>query len=470
MTGDSSTAQSSRPPSGGGRITQYRDLFGKPGVTVSPIGYTNFPDVSVGYLNNGADFGPDTGGTTTCGIQEALNVNHYVRLIDSFEQPYIITTPISVSSYQTLEGCGKYATKISTPSAGSIATPMMQWKQVATLNTNLKLKGFQLVGDNSSGTGLLLLDQFAVEGSSQSVLSDLYINETGANLSANLGGCEDTVLSDCIIGNTGGQALEWLIPYGEGWMRNCSFNGATLQGQLFVLSGVEIGTTGTNNAGTLIVQNIPLPSGQSEATAVYLWDGYSNGNSTWTKAPLRIVQGSGNPGTGVSVRMKGNFYISGGSAAAIDNFSGSPPTIPTFIDVQGTNFYSFTGSAIPLANNYANLTILAKSASGYNVTMPQATMGTNPPVSGTVYQNTSGVDIEIYLPVTFTPTAGSASSLTPALGATSSPSGLPVVSVPAGTALDSFVLTYRLRVPSTYYFSFTITNGSLGTAGVVLAS
>jgi hypothetical protein len=44
-------------------------VAGRPTVTVSPVG-----SESLGYLpNNGADFGPDTPGTKTCGIQEAVN-------------------------------------------------------------------------------------------------------------------------------------------------------------------------------------------------------------------------------------------------------------------------------------------------------------------------------------------------------------------------------------------------------------
>jgi hypothetical protein len=44
---------------------------------VSPIGLS-----STGIFNNGADFGPDTPGTTTCGIQEALNALPSYSTID----------------------------------------------------------------------------------------------------------------------------------------------------------------------------------------------------------------------------------------------------------------------------------------------------------------------------------------------------------------------------------------------------
>jgi hypothetical protein len=49
-------------------IGQWADLTGAPFVTVSPVG------IAKGYpTNNGANYGPDTPGTTTCGIQEAID-------------------------------------------------------------------------------------------------------------------------------------------------------------------------------------------------------------------------------------------------------------------------------------------------------------------------------------------------------------------------------------------------------------
>jgi hypothetical protein len=48
----------------------WQTIIGKPYVTVSPIGIANG---GLKGINNGADFGPDTPGTTTCGINEAIN-------------------------------------------------------------------------------------------------------------------------------------------------------------------------------------------------------------------------------------------------------------------------------------------------------------------------------------------------------------------------------------------------------------
>ena len=50
--------------------TLWRDITGRPYITVSSKGLANGLSE---YFNDGADFGPDTPGTATCGIQEAIN-------------------------------------------------------------------------------------------------------------------------------------------------------------------------------------------------------------------------------------------------------------------------------------------------------------------------------------------------------------------------------------------------------------
>ena len=53
---------------------EQKTIIGKPEITVSAKGIANGTSV---YLNDGADFGPDTPGTTTNGIAEWINANKY---------------------------------------------------------------------------------------------------------------------------------------------------------------------------------------------------------------------------------------------------------------------------------------------------------------------------------------------------------------------------------------------------------
>ena len=84
---------------------EQKTIIGKPEITVSAKGIVNGTSV---YLNDGADFGPDTKlGTTTpeqygppytatSGIQEALNTKKNVRLIDG---QFNVSSPSIMSTY-----------------------------------------------------------------------------------------------------------------------------------------------------------------------------------------------------------------------------------------------------------------------------------------------------------------------------------------------------------------------------------
>ena len=89
---------------------------------------------------------------------------------------------------------------------------------------------------------------------------------------------------------------------------------------------------------------------------------------------------------------------------------------------------------------------------------------TNPPASGTVYQNTNPYGIEIDLPV-YATTAATAGYVTVAKGATSKPTAIANQYVSGGT-LDTSEQIIRLRVPAGWYYEFTGSGVTLGTASV----
>ncbi len=88
-------------------------------------------------------------------------------------------------------------------------------------------------------------------------------------------------------------------------------------------------------------------------------------------------------------------------------------------------------------------------------------------VTATVYQNTTVVPQELYLPVTFTPTGSAASTCAVALGTSATPPTIGTETVPIGTALDSFIKIMHLRIPPGWYYEFTVTNATIGTAMLV---
>ena len=89
---------------------------------------------------------------------------------------------------------------------------------------------------------------------------------------------------------------------------------------------------------------------------------------------------------------------------------------------------------------------------------------TNPPVSGTIYQNTNGYDIEIDLPADAA-TSGTAGYVTIAKGATSTPTAIGNQYV-SGDTSDTSEQIIRLKVPANWYYSFTASGVTFGTASV----
>ena len=96
-----------------------------------------------------------------------------------------------------------------------------------------------------------------------------------------------------------------------------------------------------------------------------------------------------------------------------------------------------------------------------NATPTTPTLSANPPVSGTVYQNTTGGPIIIVIPITATAVGGSAQL---ALGSTSSPAdwgGAEQIGV------SGELHNVQLLVPNGWYWSVTTTNATIGTASVL---
>ena len=91
-------------------------------------------------------------------------------------------------------------------------------------------------------------------------------------------------------------------------------------------------------------------------------------------------------------------------------------------------------------------------------------LAANPPVTATVYQNTNPTDIEIDLPV-YATTAGTAGYVTIAKGPTSTPTAIGNQYVNGATSSTSTDII-KLRVPAGWYYSFTASGVTFGTASV----
>ena len=89
----------------------------------------------------------------------------------------------------------------------------------------------------------------------------------------------------------------------------------------------------------------------------------------------------------------------------------------------------------------------------YSIVPVVITLSANPPVSGTVYQNTNPYDIEIDLPV-YATTSGTAGYVTIAKGSTDTPTAIGNQYV-SGDTSSTATQIIRVRVPAGWYYEFT---------------
>lgn len=92
------------------------------------------------------------------------------------------------------------------------------------------------------------------------------------------------------------------------------------------------------------------------------------------------------------------------------------------------------------------------------------TLTANPPVSGTVYQNTNPYDIDILLPV-YASASGTAGTVAYGISATSTVTEMTPKFV-SGSTSSSAVDIVSVRVPAGWYFEFTASGVTFGTAVV----
>ena len=119
------------------------------------------------------------------------------------------------------------------------------------------------------------------------------------------------------------------------------------------------------------------------------------------------------------------------------------------------NFPVYTGSRVVIKSWGIN-------TDGTEPYSPTVTISANPPVSGTVYQNTNPYAIEIDLPV-YATTSGTAGYVTIAKGSTDTPTAIGNQYV-SGDTSSTATQIIRVRVPAGWYYEFTGSGVTFGTA------
>ena len=186
----------------------------------------------------------------------------------------------------------------------------------------------------------------------------------------------------------------------------------------------------------------------------YITGNYAGGNTITCNDTNNIIILSGNFGLGNVTPV----VISSGAIVDI-------------LSLRDAILFS-TVSDLPFVTNNGSLTYFDKKNVIFNSTDAESivfptnspSLSANPPASATVYQNTNPYDIEIDLPV-YATTAGTAGYVTIAKGATSTPSAIGNQYV-SGDTSDTSEQIIRLRVPAGWYYEFTASGVTFGTASV----
>ena len=214
-----------------------------------------------------------------------------------------------------------------------------------------------------------------------------------------------------------------------------------------------------------------VSGGFNRISGIYLY--YTGTNITTSppnitvSGPVNLISGIYTQGTYSSVFISmsgGDNKISNIAAHVNSNTS-------VIVDTSNYNVFSdmylygpTTGTAfsLPSTDVIKNIVMINSSTNAIIPLVP--TLSANPPVSGTVYQNTNSYDIEIDLPV-YATTSGTAGYVTIAKGSTDSPSSIGNQYV-SGDTSDTSEQIVRLRVPAQWYYKFTGSGVTFGTASV----
>ena len=457
----------------------WKNIKGKPYITVSSKGLANGLSE---YFNDGADFGPDSlqadgSPTQTGGIQEACEYSYgvygytHIKILDGV---YNISNTIYLHSDHPflIEGVtGEDQTILS------------------TIQQNAAVPIFQNYGSESS-IHLHILRNFVINlniGTS-TIKSMNFVNTTGFNISS--------IHLDNVRFNTNNQSTTGNYSlYNNGAFLRVYYHGTSL---------------GNSNDFTLYtVTYEPYPSalwvfgdgyiGDIVASMRYVYISNTNwyGNLTLTDTgttPLavNIHDIKYDPQTTLSatsmITVNSNLnklavhhidYLVYQNLTDLIQFTGTSSTSITInsVDLNNISFVYYppatgTYSANLYSLSYATVNELRTrmvralsdkiTLTGINEILPTPTLSANPPVSGTVYQNTNPYDIEIDLPV-YATTSGTAGYVTIAKGSTDTPTAISNQYVSGDTSSTSTQII-RLRVPAGWYYEFTESGVTFATA------
>lgn len=482
-------------------MLQMKNIRGKPYITVSAKGMINGLS---NIPNDGADFGPDTteGATApgqygspyteTSGIQEAIDYGYPLGLeIDLIGHIFTITASYTLGTYRNFI--------IKLPSSTSLSSP-----------TSLKIVG------KSSGGAMNTILSGVPKGAYTGDQGSVIIDASSVSL-------PDSSLASWVIGNDNTNSelaslafsMENIAVIAPG---SNNYNSSGIAASNFICSAAlfrnvsvskSFSTNNSDNGGTGIEMtgggadnswsdNINIAGfyiglkvyeqwtviGSINIVACTFGIAFDNATShtdnmftahfvnfTLCQYPFSVLSTSGAYSVIFNIFSVSIFYDSSNSSYPLSDDTYDPSNylngiIYTYIKQDGaTNDY-----VAPSLDTSSNIHIeyVANNNGQYNRYQPSVSIATNPPVSGTTYQNTNAYGIRLKIPVTYSPTSTAAATLATGISSTSTVTTSTKVSIPAGVTAGQ-ILTYDMVVPAGQYYEIVVTNATIGTAEVQAA-
>ncbi|MEM3862357.1 MAG: hypothetical protein QW203_07765, partial [Thermoplasmatales archaeon] len=473
---------------------EWTTLSGKPYVTVSSKGILNGLS---NMLNDGADFGPDTllGAsspsqygppyTQTSGIQEAFDyaipLGFKVMLVGDFNAGFYIDVPLVLRSTYinaVIEGTGGDGETYIRCSSNFSGNYLLSIE----LQGNLRLRGIRWIPQLPNGTKINYGFNYNYTTNSDLFYSDFTFDAPAIAHLYQAYYVSGRQFFERVQFNGGGQYFFYttysnaMFQFNQCHISSPFYSMPTSPGsQLMFDQCVGPYMHSLNSSPNMQNTNIWIANSDMvfQGTAqignnVNIWA--TNGRySQYAAANSINIQG-----TNVFILLRGGYgnYVGGGSGNFYFITSASGSTGLAILEKiqfrnysSGTSYYLTNSSQIQVIsrNNYSGDSPYPISLVGNNIT----TLPANPPASGTVYQNTNPYDIRIYLPA-YATTSGTSGSVAIALGISSTPSTIGTKFINGSTS-SSATEIIELVVPAGWYYEFTSTGVTFGTATVLPA-
>ena len=466
-------------------LLQMKNIRGKPYITVSAKGMINGLS---NIPNDGADFGPDTTLNATAPGQYGSPYSETVGNQEAIN--YGIANNVKV---KVLAGVYKFTGPNPSPSLGSNFV-FLTIPSTGTYAVDI---------EGEADTNLLIDDQYGVIWDLTSLPSPTTSNSWYAF------GFENA--NPDIYGFITLKNVTILTPKNVGFVYGQSCEGSVYENVIGQASSVA---TSIYSIGFVIDGYLGNISWANNLFAINIYNGYRVDRSHLTAGTLNAsncqvalaigIQTDGN--TLGSVILKLNTVNCGTQIQAYP--SGTPTTSAKVHIMQINDFTTPYNSLVSLGTDFDDSSNLISadidvfnhpnqetSTSDYNWLLPTynggqfilvhnimgitgklyftATLATNPPVSGTAYQNTNPYAIRISVPISYPSTTLTASSAQVRVGTSSTAGANPIMDEIAAPASEATVsgrtVMLKAVVPAGQYFEVDATVATIGTAEVQAA-